>query len=130
MSLLYGRLFYFALQICKLFGHNLGPGWNLHVLRNNYHSIPDDPLLTIKIDVARKRTDDHAFPDTHVLVNDGSFDIAVGTDSSGDGGGAFTGIVVIGPHKNRILDLCARGNLTADSNHGMSDLGILDTAAI
>ncbi len=81
-----------SVQIRQLFRHDTEfRRWNLHILRNDHHSIADDPLFTIEIDMARERPDQYAFSDAHVLVNDRSLDIAVGPDPGRNGGGRFPG---------------------------------------
>ena len=83
--ILQDRLSLFCFTNPSAFGHNLRPWWNLFILGDDHHAIADEPFFAVEIELAREGADDHAFPDTHILVNDGSFDITTRPNAGGNG---------------------------------------------
>ena len=98
------------------------------VFRKDHYTIPNKPVIGVEISTAGKWTDDHTLGDPGIFVDNGSFDIAVGTHAGRNRRRALSGVVIVGAHDNAVSDLCSGCDLAADSNYRVGDFGILHAA--
>src|SRR6185295_1334604 len=96
---------------------------------NHYDPIAHKIKIAIDVFVTWEWFDHHIIANSHVLIQDGTFDMAIFANPNWQRPAFLLFIVVIRTHQDAIFDDGSFRDLTANAHYGMRDLGFTDAAA-
>src|SRR3990172_6715194 len=107
------------------------PAWDNRVFRDDDDPISHHPILVIQLGAAWQGADHNSGPEAHIFVEDGALDVTIFANPQADSvRSIIAALVEIGAHEDRIGDAGPVGDVAAQADNRVADLGFLDAAAI
>ena len=109
---------------------DLCSGGELGIFCNHNNAIPDGVKLLVDIlRITWEGSNHDTLTNSHILIEYRGFDMTIFPNPDRQVAARLFHIILVGTHKNTILDHRSFRDLAADSNNGMRDLGFTDSAA-